>query len=277
MNPEQKFLDELLNAIKEDKLTLPTLPEVALKIREVAEKPDVSANELAKEISNDAALAARFIKIANSPILRGRVKVDNVQLAVTRMGISFVKNLVTGLAMEQMFQATNDQIDEQLRKTWQHSIEVASICQVLATHFTSLKPDQAMLGGLVHEIGALPIITYAEQIPEILEHTGILSSLIERLHPEVGTQILQSWDFPPELVCIPQGYLNYDRTVDTVDYTDIVTVANLQNLADSESDSSIVDFNQVSAFQRLGLSPEIDVHNVDDLAEDINEVKSALV
>ncbi|WP_144391409.1 HDOD domain-containing protein [Pleionea sediminis] len=277
MSLEQTFLSELLDAIKNDRLTLPTLPEVALRIREAVENPDASSSLIADEIAKDAALAARVIKVANSPLLRGRVVVDNLQLAITRMGISFVRNLATGLAMEQMFQATNDQIDAKLRETWEHSIEVASICQVLASHYTNLKPDQAMLAGLVHEIGTLPILTCAEDTPEILEHKGVLDKIIQRLHPKIGTAILKTWDFPDDLVVIPQGYLNLEREHEgPANYVDLVTVANLQSYAGTEHPLASVDWATVPAFSKLGMSPEIDVHDVDELADDLDEARSAL-
>ncbi len=277
MSLEQTFLNELLDAIKNDRLTLPTLPEVALRIKEAVENPEASSALIADEIAKDAALAARIIKVANSPLLRGRVAVDNLQLAITRMGVAFVRNLATGLAMEQMFQATNDQVDAKLRQTWEHSIEVASICQVLASHYTKLKPDQAMLAGLVHEIGTLPILTCAEDTPEILEHEGILDKIIQRLHPKIGSAILKTWDFPPELVSVPIGYLDFKREHDgPADYVDVVTVANLQTYAGTDHPLGQMDWAQIPAFEKLGMSPEIDVHEVDELAEDLNEARSAL-
>ncbi len=277
MSLEQTFLSELLDAIKNDRLTLPTLPEVALRIREAVENPEASSSLIADEIAKDAALAARVIKVANSPLLRGRVVVDNLQLAITRMGIAFVRNLATGLAMEQMFQATNDQVDAKLRVTWEHSIEVASICQVLASHYTNLKPDQAMLAGLVHEIGTLPILTCAEDTPEILEHEGVLDKIIQRLHPKIGTAILKTWDFPEDLVAVPLGYLNLEREHEgSADYVDLVTVANLQSYAGTDHPLANVSWDSVPAFAKLGMSPEVDVHEVDELAEDLNEARSAL-
>ncbi len=274
MSLEQTFLTELLDAIEHDRLTLPTLPEVALRIRDAVEDPDVSAGKLSTLISQDAALAARIIKVANSPLLRGRVQVDNLQLAITRLGITFVRNLVTGLAMQQMFQATSDVVDAQLRKVWEHSTNVASICHVLATHYTKLKPDQAMLGGLVHEIGILPILTAAEDTPELLAQPEVLESIIDQLHPRLGTAILKAWDFPPELVAIPENYMNFGRDAGSkADYVDLVTVATLQSYAGTGHALGSIEPAHVTAFARLGMSPEIDVHGVEELTNDIAAAK----
>lgn len=68
----QRIQEELVQAIERDQLVLPTLPEVALRIREAAENPDISIAELTREISTDTALSARLIKVVNSPLLRSR-------------------------------------------------------------------------------------------------------------------------------------------------------------------------------------------------------------
>lgn len=273
MSLEQQFLNELLDAIKGDRLNLPTLPEVALRIREAVDDPDVSAGKLASVVGQDAALAARIIKVANSPLLRGRVQVDNLQLAITRLGITFVRNLVTGLAMQQMFQATSDAVDAKLRQVWEHSTEVASICHVLASHYTKLKPDQAMLAGLVHEIGILPILTLAEESPEMMAHPDILDRVIDKLHPQVGTAILKAWSFPPELVSVPEGCVDFGRRSEKADYVDVVTVAKLQSYAGSENALGGIDWNHVPAFARLGLATDVHVHDMEDIGGEIAEAK----
>jgi len=276
MSLEQDFLNELVDAIRNDRLTLPTLPEVALKIRDAANNPDVTSNSLAGVIAQDAALAARIIKVANSPLLRGAVSVDNLQLAITRMGISFVRNLATGLAMEQMFQATHDAVDKRLRASWEHSLEVASISHVLASNFTKLKPDQATLAGLVHQIGVLPILTLAEENPQILEKEAVLDKIIERLHGKVGRAIMKAWEFPAELLEVPLGCIDFKRNPPgSADYVDVVTVAKLQCYTEENNPYPDLDTDTIPAFAKLGLGGSAEVHFVDAIAEEVEEARHA--
>jgi len=277
MSLEQEFLNELVDAIKNDRLTLPTLPEVALKIRDAALDPEVNSNTLASVIGQDVALSARIIKVANSPLLRGAITVDNLQLAITRMGISFVRNLATGLAMEQMFQATHDSVDKRLRKSWEHSLEVAAISHVLASSFTNLKPDQATLAGLIHQIGMLPILTLAEENPEILEKEEVLDKIISRLHGRVGKAIMKAWEFPEELLDVPTGCLDLARHSDGhgADYVDVVTVAKIQSYTEATTPYPDLDTSTVPAFAKLGLGGGMEVHLVDTIAEDVDNARVA--
>ncbi len=269
-NVEEVILKELTELIDTDQIVLPTLPEVALKAREVAEDPNASAKDLSDVINNDAAMTARIIKVANSPIMRGAREITDVQMAIARLGIACISNLVTGLAMQQMFQATSDLIDKTMRKSWQHSTEVAGIANVLCRHYTKLRPDQATLAGLIHEIGVLPILTYAEDTNK-LNDPITLQRVIDAIHPQVGVKILQSWEFPEELIQVPASYLQFDRDPgsDKPDYADIVMVANLQTYLGSDHPLAQMDWSTVTAFSRLGLDPEVENSEAEDLSEEM--------
>src|SRR5690554_4441522 len=195
--------EELVQAIDDDALILPTLPEVAIRVRDAAENPDIGTQALSRVISNDAALAARLIKVVNSPLLRGNREINDLQSAVDRLGINYTCSLAIGLAMEQMFQATHELVDAKLREVWVKSTEIAAISQVLCRHFTRLQPDQATLAGLVHQIGVLPILTYAEEHELLLADTATLDHVIQRLHPQLGERILRTWEFPEAIVEVP--------------------------------------------------------------------------
>lgn len=249
----QRVQEELIQAIDKDQLVLPTLPEVALRIREAAENPDVCIPDLVREISNDAALSARLIKVVNSPLLRTRQEITDLGMAVNRMGINYTANLATGLAMSQMFQATSDVIDRKMREVWARSTEVAGISHVLCRHYSRLKPDQATLAGLVHQIGVLPILSYAEENSQLLTDSISLNLVIERIHPALGDRILAAWDFPTPLRHVPTEHLDFNRNTPTIDYADVVQVAMLQSLS-PEHPLAQMDWSTISSFNKLGLA-----------------------
>ena len=250
----ERVQTQLMEAIDRDQLVLPTLPEVALRVREAAEDPDISIPVLVQEISNDAALSARLIKVVNSPLLRTRQEITDLAMAVNRMGISYTANLATGLAMAQMFQATSDVVDQKMRQIWARSLEVAGISHVLCRHYTQLKPDQATLGGLVHQIGVLPILSYAEEHDELLRDPASLDLVIDRLHPVLGNRILEAWDFPLPLRRIPSEHLDFERNSAATDYADIIQVAMLQSLSGTDHPFTAMDWNSLPSFAKLGLS-----------------------
>jgi len=265
-----KVSAEINSLIDADKLVLPTMPEMALKVREAAEDPDASIMDLAKVISHDAALTARIIKVANSPLFRAPREIEDLNMAMSRLGMETTANLATGLAMEQMFQATSDNIDKRMRAVWASSSEIAGICHVLCKHYTKLRPDQAALAGLVFQIGILPILSYAEDNPALLRDSITLDAVIDEVHPSVGMKILTAWEFPKEIQEVPVLYKDYYQNKDKVDYADLVTVAMLQSLAGSDEVAD-VRYAEVTAFNRLGLDPDIESAEAEDLSEEMEQ------
>jgi len=274
---EEKFLSELLDDIYHNRLILPTLPEVALKVRKVVDDPNASAGQIAKVVATDVALSVRLIQVANSPLLRGRTAVDNLQTAIARLGNVLVRNLVTGLVMEQLHQARTPLLKARLTTLWQHSTQVAAISHVLAAHFTKLKPDEAMLGGLIHDIGALPILTRAEKIPELMNDAEALDRVIASLHTQIGKAILEAWDFPADLISVVAEHEDLKRNkIPDADYTDVVQIANLQSYIGSAHPHSNADWTHIPALAKLGLSPEVSIVTMEATAEDVQEVQRLL-
>ena len=272
----EKVQKELIQAIDNDELVLPTLPEVALKVREAVEDPNVSALGLSKVIGNDAALTARIVKVVNSPLLRTNKEITDLSMAIGRLGINYTCNLATGLAMEQMFQATSDVIDRKMREVWNKSTEIAGIAHVLCKNYTRLPADQATLAGLVHQIGILPILTYAEDHHELLSDSISLNHVIEALHPMLGEKILRAWDFPESIIAVPMQYLDFSRDSAKVDLVDVVQVATLQSYLGSEHPYTKLDWSAIPSFGKLGLDPSANMNDDEDLSAAMEAAMSML-
>ena len=266
---------EIINAIKNDSLVLPTLPEVALRVRDEAENPESNLNSLGKIISSDPALSASIIKVANNTFFRTAHDIIDLKMALMRLGMKYASNIAIGLAMKQMFQATCSIVDRRMRETWKQSSEIAGICHMLSQRQPGLQSEQATLGGLVHQIGILPILTFAEENAVLLKDSFSLDAVIKKLHPAIGKAILKKWDFPEELVSVPVNYLKFDRNISAADYADLVTVATLQSHMGDDSEMANVDYASVKAFARLGLQADSHIES-EDLSEEMQEAMRML-
>ncbi|MEC8523331.1 MAG: HDOD domain-containing protein [Pseudomonadota bacterium] len=268
---------EIEGLIERDELVLPTLPEIALKVRDIAEDENASIQDLSRVLVKDPAMSARLLRVVNSPMVRSAVPITDISTAISRMGIDFTTNLVVSIAMEQMFQATNEVIDKRMRACWSHATEIAASAQVLARHFTSLPPDQALLAGLVHQIGTLPILAYAEQSGSLLQDAKTLDHAIRALHQPLGEKVLSSWDFPDDIINVTRDYLNFDRTPDVADLTDLIQVATLQSHAGTSHPLAEIDTATVGAFVRLGLAADTETLELEVIAEEQAETQAALL
>ncbi len=272
----EKFCKDLVADIKANKITLPALPEVALKARKLLSEQNTTSNQISKVISSDAVITTRLLRVVNSPLYRTRHKVEDVKMAVTRLGNANVRSLVTSLAMEQLYQAGfSPEVKKKLKENWKHSLHVAALSFVIARDFTDLSPDEAMLSGLIHDIGVLPILEYAELLPDILSNEVALDRLVYVLHTKIGHLILKQWHFPDELITVAREHENLERDAGiNPDYTDVVLVANLLSHIGTDHPHTKLDWNTIPAFNRLAMTPEESIGAIRDAHDEIVEIQN---
>src|SRR5882724_6496859 len=84
----------LERSLAERSLELPSLPEVALKIRRALSDENVSFSEIVRLLGADPALAARILKISNSALFfRGTAPIASLHNAVAQLGYQMVRNV----------------------------------------------------------------------------------------------------------------------------------------------------------------------------------------
>jgi HD-like signal output (HDOD) protein len=271
--------ESILADLDNGRLMLPTLPEVAIKVRETIDDDDASIIDVAKIILTDAALSVRIIQVANSSLYRGLSSADTVQNAVMRMGLITVKNLAISLVMKQLFQATHPVVDRYLRNAWKQSTDVAALSAMIAKHYTNLEADSALLAGLTHSIGLSPILVRAESDPELLNDTAALEKLLKESAPIVGTEILRKWNFSEALVKVPIEHLVLDRQGNNgqADYADIVQASLLQTVAGSDHPLGAVDLDKISSIDRVGMREAIEEVDMSGGVTEMDEIKDAIM
>jgi len=271
--------ESIIDDLENDRLPLPTLPEVAIRVRETADDDNASITDVAKIIETDASLSARIVQVGNSALYRGINPAETVQAAAMRMGLNTVRSLATSLVMKQLFQATHPVVDLYLRRAWKQSTDVAALSAVIAKTSTNLESDSALLAGLTHSIGLSPILVKAESDPALLNNTRELEKLLYDLYPVVGSRILKMWGFSDALIKVPAEHLNIDRNGDNgkADYVDIVQVAMLQTIDDENHPLAGVDQSQVSALDRLGMRDSIEEISMTGGVIEVEEIRDAIL
>ncbi|WP_018692011.1 HDOD domain-containing protein [Algicola sagamiensis] len=235
MSTENALLTILTEKINNDSLVLPTLPEIAIKVRKAADDPDINLAKLAEVISQDPALSARMIKISNSAFMGRTIKVDTLNQAVTRIGLRQIKNIVTALAMEQLFVSKNPIVKRYMNETWKRTVDVAAYAITLMQYYlkrnkhANLDIDTIALAALIFNIGALPIFTEAERHEDVFANPSFLAGAIEKMGGKIGAEIMRAWDFTDEFVEVAEKWRDLSYEADKPCYTDFVRIAAVKN------------------------------------------------
>lgn len=260
------FLDSVKEAVAAEKLLLPSIPEVALKIRDECEKENSSAQQVAELLNQDPALSVRLLQVVNSSLYRTRSSIENIQMAITRLGLRLVKDLVMGLAMKQLYKASNDVLAERFNELWMASSKTAALSRILAMNCGHTDPEKAMLAGLIHNIGALPILVMAEDDDDLFDNPTALHKIIREMQGEVGAYIFRAWHFPEFMVDVAINCYDFQRSNEgQADYVDLVQVALLEgSIYTCLECPDPEQWSTVPAFEKLGIDTSGNILDIEE-------------
>jgi HD-like signal output (HDOD) protein len=248
---ESTIFQEIYQASQLGELKLPSMPEVAMAIRRVMDDPKASVAEVARIVQTDPVVAGGLIQAANSPLYRGTSAVRNVHDAVVRIGLDGTRQIVTSLAMRNVFKAKLPALRKRMHELWRHSVNVSVLSFVIARSCPDASPERALLAGLLHDIGIVPIITHVENkamqvAPRELEET------VAKLRGIVGGLVLDHWRLNSEFTDVVYQAEEWLRDPGPrPDYCDIVLLAQLFALSRTQKDSSLPEPTAVPAFRKL--------------------------
>jgi HD-like signal output (HDOD) protein len=251
------ILSDIVQLVASNRLIMPGVPEIATRVRQAAADPNGSAAPIAGIIREDPALAAHLIKVSNSVMHRRGQEIRNVHNAVMRLGFKLTAVTATSFCIMQMMAMARGHL-ERVRELYRHSVAVGERCYMLAERYPHLVPEDALLVGLVHDIGVLPILQYAGARAS-LRAPEILDELIRSLHASVGATLLNAWHFPPLLVQAVEMHEDWYRgtAIGKPDYADLVIAANLDVYRDTSHPITALAAKPPSAFARLRLAAGI--------------------
>lgn len=280
-NPiNNKLYFECFRDMQNESLTLPSLPDIALKIRNAIEDEDTNSHKISQVIQMDPAFTIRLIHIANSPLHRGRKKIESCPEAITRLGLRAVRDLIISFSLKSIFNAKSQLIKRRMHDLWAHSSLVASICAVLAQKTPGFDPDKAMLAGLTHDIGIIPILTHADSHPELLKNPKDLDQAISNLRGQIGTLVMQKWDFPSDFIEIAQESENWHRDIqEKADYTDLVIVSQLHSMVGTPKIHRLPRMHELPAYHKLAageLDTDLSLKILNEARDEIRQVQQLL-
>ncbi|MCW8883163.1 MAG: HDOD domain-containing protein [Sedimenticola sp.] len=279
-NLEDQIYMSFYQKIKSGDYELPSMPDIAVKISKAVENSNSSSADLARIITADPPLAARLIRTANSPAFGGEKSITDCRDAVTRLGYGNTRNLVTSFVLKNLFKTDAILIQKRMKQLWNHSRRVAAISHVLASMSPGLISDRAILTGLIHDIGAIPILVAAAEYPELIDNPMKLDNLVNSLKGEVGALILSNWGFPQSDIEATLHCDEWFRFNDQpADYTDLVIVAQLFSYVGTQEMRNLPAPDLSPAFHKIAggkLNPLTSIAIINEAEKEINAIEELL-
>lgn len=200
---EQRF--QMLEDIAEElsgEVVFPTCFDVAVRLREALSDENVPLDRIVALIGAEPLIPVRLLALANSAAYNtsGR-QVRDIKTAVTRLGLKTVRSVALATAMKQMLGARNlAEFSGLATSLWKHSLFAASAAFVVASRMTRLNADEAMLAGLIHDLGAFYMLYRATQYAELRARPDTVKYLVAQWHESIGVTLVEALKVPAEIV-----------------------------------------------------------------------------
>jgi HD-like signal output (HDOD) protein len=246
------FFESFSQAYRENKLRLPSLPNVALKLNKAMANEDIGVNEAVDIIHMDSAIVTKLVQVSNSPAYAPVNPITNCHDAVLRLGLEATRNLVMSISLKQLFKCEDKQLMQSMESLWKKSLYLSSLSFVLASETNVVNPDDALLAGLVADIGTIPLLHFAEENPSDHPDFKDIESAIPYLRAPVGSLVLHTLGFSKELSAIPHHAEDwyYDKG-DKLTLTDIVILAKLHSYISAKKTEGLPYINSIPAYSKL--------------------------
>ena len=251
---QSMFTIQLFKDLLAGDLNLPSLPDVAQRIQLAFADNLVTAETVGVIIQSDPVITAKMIMVANSALYGGRAPIESLQQAVVRLGLENTRKLVMTYAVKELFNSETSEMKSHMHAVWKHSQHVASLCRLLADRLDGFDVEQAQLAGLVHDIGEVAILQYAQQHEELRDNPEKLLEAVKSMRPQITGMLLEQWKFGPEFVTVGQGCEEWFRNPsDQPDLCDLVLIAQYHAMIGTPKQRSLPPIAALPAFAKLGM------------------------
>lgn len=195
-----KFLQKLVNDMYED-FELPGFPDVVMRLHRTLGDSNSSVREVVRLVSAEPSLSAKLLHLANSAAFNpGNRQISDLKSAITLLGFSLVRGTATTFAMRQLEQqAWLKPLQPHLVRIWKDSTGVAAIAYVTARRTEGMRPDEALVSGLLHQLGSLYVLTRAQKEGVSVGSAAEWAATIADWHPTIARAILENWGMPAHL------------------------------------------------------------------------------
>lgn len=190
---------------------LPVLPDVTQQVMLLANDPNASLTELAALLSRDAATAAHVLRLANSPLYRGREPIVSLHQAAARLGAKRLRDIAVVVASEsRVFRARG--FEAEARHAFTHGFLTGLWAQEIARRQRG-PVEEAFLCGLLHDVG-IPLLLQAacDALPDAIARRADVLTVVDDAHAAAGADLCRRWGLPERIANVLEHHHQLEST-----------------------------------------------------------------
>lgn len=205
--------EEIRAKIKET-AEVATISAVAFQTAQLLRNPDVAVNKITEIVGLDQSLTAKILRLVNSSFYGFQGKIGSLSQAIVLLGFNTVRNVILSVSVLKSFSSDKGCKVFNAGKFWEHSVGTAFVAKNLAEHIKFKEPEDAFIGGLLHDVGRVFIVQFLRQevekiidlmVKEDIPMREAEERVLDADHAWMGYVMAKNWHFPPVL-CSAIGY-----------------------------------------------------------------------
>jgi HD-like signal output (HDOD) protein len=265
----QKTVDPveiILNRLESGKLQIASLPDVSVKLNEMAKK-GLSFKLIGDLIRKDPAITAKIMTVANSAYYGSASKVKTVNDAISRIGLHSTKQYVDAICNRQLFVTKGEKYMKYAEALWQHSLYCAIASHNVVTLLDLNLKEDAFSLGMLHDIGKIFLLQMTSELEAKSQLNGKfemqkLYGSIEKYHTTIAARALRKWKFSKEYI---EGALFHENLAKKVSPSQQLLVLHFANILaktmmpekGSETDMDLGTLGTLESSQLLKITPDM--------------------
>ena len=259
----QDLKAEFIKAVQD----LPPMPKVLFKIQKLLLDPNSDVEQIAGYIETDQALAAKVLKMANSPFYGMTGKVSTIQHAAIILGFKTLSELTTMAGFSAMMGKKLPGYGYYSDELWKHSLAVALASKMIAEKIEPDLASDALTAGLIHDLGKLILDPYVldqrESFDELIEEENQTFLIAEKQilgfdHAEIAAEICDHWKFPESLTLA----ITFHHNPSLSNGTEMAFILHLADYIAVLSGSGY-DLDEILDIQEVGTDKFLSIHEKD--------------
>ncbi len=199
---QEPVLDQVRQRIFRIK-RLAGMPHVVWRLMEALSDEDIGIAELSRIIETDQALTSKVLSLANSAYYGFSQQITTVERASVLIGFQELQMMALGAGLSDVFDVSKVPAGFDGEGLWLHCFAVSWLARELALVSDYPTPGEAMIAGLLHDVGKLVLATHmGDEFKKImyLQAQGMAyrqaEAQLKLYHTNVGYWLAKRWELP---------------------------------------------------------------------------------
>lgn len=246
---------------------LPSLPSLYQQIVEEMQSPKVSVKRIADLIAQDVTMTAKILQLVNSAFFSLPQKIVNPHQAAVLLGIDILKGLILHVHIFSSFQLDPRIKNFSIQSLAKHSILVGKLAREIVLAETNIRDmeENALIAGLLHDIGKLVLLQDPERFNQVIAHSQERNcdhyhaeyEIMGASHAEIGAYLLDLWGIPEPVVHAIAFHHNPNKSMDK--NFSVLTAVHVANALACRKNSDTKEFPELDLFYLLSIHKKEEV------------------